>query len=100
MGLLCQPPQKEAPFTVVGDEVQRSTVGGFRLLGRVARSADSPRRRLDQATVPLVDVIRFTGRSQVELLDLARAGVLEEVPGQGTCQFTASSLRAWMTVSA
>ena len=67
---------------------------------RVARSADPPRRRVDQATVPLADVIRFTGRSQIELLDLVRAGVLDEVPGRGTCQLTASSLRAWMTVSA
>ncbi len=50
--------------------------------------------------MPLADVIRFTGRSQIELLDLVRAGVLEEVPGRGTCQLTASSLRAWMTVSA
>ena len=66
---------------------------------RTVRCGDSP-RRLNQATVPLADVIRFTGRSRVELLDLVRAGVLEEVPGRGTCQLTASSLRAWMTVSA
>ena len=66
---------------------------------RTVRCGDSP-RRLNQATVPLADVIRFTGRSQIELLDLVRAGVLDEVPGRGTCQLTASSLRAWMTVSA
>jgi hypothetical protein len=66
---------------------------------RIARSGDSP-RRLKQATVPLADVIRFTGHSRIELLDLVRAGVLEEVPGRGTCQLTASSLRAWMTASA
>ena len=67
---------------------------------RTVRYGDSPKRRLDQATVPLADVIRFTGRSRFELLDLVRAGVLEEVPGRGTCQLTASSLGAWMTVSA
>lgn len=67
---------------------------------RIARSGDSPRKRLEDATVPLADVIRFTGRSRIELLDLVRAGVLEEVPGRGTCQLTATSLRAWMKVSA
>ncbi|MDA8186457.1 MAG: hypothetical protein M0035_18905 [Actinomycetota bacterium] len=50
--------------------------------------------------MPLADVIRFTGRSRIELLDLVRAGVLEEVTGRGVCQLTASSLRTWMTVSA
>ena len=67
---------------------------------RVARGGDPPRRRLEQATVPLGDVVRFTGRSRIELLDLVRAGVLAEVPGRGACEFTASSLRAWMTASA
>jgi hypothetical protein len=57
-------------------------------------------RKRDQATVPLADVIRFTGRSQTELLDLVRAGVLEEVPGRGKCELTAASLRSWMTASA
>ncbi len=65
---------------------------------RIARSGDSPRRRLEETTVPLADVIRFTGRSRVELLDFVRAGILEEVPGRGTCRLTASSLRAWMKV--
>ena len=66
---------------------------------RTVRYGDSP-SRLEQATVPLADVIRFTGRSRIELLDLVRAGVLEEVTGRGVCQLTASSLRTWMTVSA
>ena len=51
-------------------------------------------------TVPLADVIRFSGRSRVELLDLVRAGVLEQVPGRGPCELTSSSLRRWMAVSA
>jgi hypothetical protein len=67
---------------------------------RIARSGDSPRRRLEETTVPLADVIRFTGRSRIELLDLVRAGVLEEVPGRGTCELMASSLRSWVTVGA
>ena len=50
--------------------------------------------------MPLADVIRFTGRSRIGLLDLVSAGVLEEVPGRGTCQLTASCLRAWMAASA
>lgn len=66
---------------------------------RIARVGDAPRGRLRQATVPLADVVRFTGRSRIELLDLVRAGVLAEVHGRGTCDLTASSLRAWMTAS-
>jgi hypothetical protein len=68
---------------------------------RIARSGDSLGRRLEQATVLLADVVRFTGRSRIELLDdLVRAGVLEEVPRRGTCELTVSSLRAWVTASA
>ena len=39
---------------------------------------------------------RFTGHSTRELMDLVRAGVLEQVPGRRACQLTATSLRAWM----
>jgi hypothetical protein len=76
--------------------VTRASVEGY----RIARGGDSPRRRPERAAVPLADVIRFTGHSRIELLDLVRAGVLEEVPGRGTCELTASSLRAWLKVSA
>lgn len=41
---------------------------------RIARIGDSPARKLGQESVPLAEVTRFTGRSWVELLDLARAG--------------------------
>jgi hypothetical protein len=67
---------------------------------RIAHAASSSVRKLDQAAVPLADVIRFTGRSRNELLDLVRAGILEEVPGRGKCEFTTTSLRTWMTASA
>jgi transposase len=67
---------------------------------RIARVGKSSERLCERATVPLADVIRFTGRSRVELLDLVRSGVLKEVPGRGVCELTAASLRAWMTVSA
>jgi hypothetical protein len=61
----------------------------------VERCRDMPRRGLEEVTVPLADVVRFTGRGRIELLDLARAGVLEQVPGRGACELTASSLRSW-----
>lgn len=52
------------------------------------------------AAVPMADVIRWTGRSRTELLDLVHAGVLEQVPGRRSCELTAASLRAWMTSTA
>lgn len=69
---------------------------------RVSRAhSDRPTHmRIDTGTVPLADVIRFTGRSRTELLDLVRAGVLEQVPGRGRCQLTADSLRAWIAAPA
>jgi hypothetical protein len=67
---------------------------------RVAHSTGSSKSRFDQATVPLADVVRFTGRSRTELLDLVRAGVLEQATGRGACELAASSLRHWMAASA
>jgi hypothetical protein len=67
---------------------------------RVAHINGPSKRRVDQATVPLADVVRFTGCSRIELLDLVRAGVLEQVPGRQACELTASSLRHWMAASA
>ena len=64
---------------------------------RTARIGKSPEPTLERATVPLADAVRFTGRSRTDLLDLVRGGVLEEVPGRGTCKLTAASLRTWMT---
>jgi hypothetical protein len=66
---------------------------------RLARLGGLPEKP-QVATVPLADLIQFTGRSRTELLDLVRAGVLEQVPGRGTCQLTATSLRTWMTEGA
>lgn len=63
--------------------------------------ARSSAKALKPESVPLADVIRFTGRGRTELLDLVRAGILEEVPGgRGPCHLTAESLRTWMTASA
>jgi hypothetical protein len=76
--------------------VTRKSVEAF----RVAHTKKPSKRSMDQATIPLADVVRFTGRSRIELLDLVRAGVLEQVPGRQACELTASSLRNWMTASA
>lgn len=48
------------------------------------------------AAVALGDIVRFIERGQVELLDLVRAGVLDEVGGRGPCRLTTASLRTWM----
>ncbi len=64
------------------------------------RCVDSSKRELEQTVLPLAELVRFTGRSRIELLDLVRGGVLDEVPGRGACKLTASSLRSRMTASA
>ena len=46
--------------------------------------------------MPVAEVARFTGHTSAELMDLVRAGVLEQVPGRRACQLTVRSLRAWM----
>ncbi|MHB8593731.1 MAG: hypothetical protein ACYDB3_05270, partial [Acidimicrobiales bacterium] len=61
------------------------------------RQSKTRSRRRAGPAVPLAEVARFTGHSQTALMDLVRAGVLEEVPGHRTRQLTASSLRAWMS---
>jgi hypothetical protein len=66
---------------------------------RAAHTLGPSKSRIEKASVPLADVIRFTGRSRTELLDLLRAGVLEQVPGRQVFQLTASSLRNWMAAS-
>jgi hypothetical protein len=49
--------------------------------------------------VTLAEVIRFTGRSRTNLLDLVHAGVLEQAPGHRACELTAASLQAWVTAT-
>jgi integrase len=48
------------------------------------------------AAVPLAEVARFTGETPRALMDLVRAGVLEQVPGRRAAHLTAPSLRAWI----
>lgn len=79
---------------------------GARFVSRASvAQASALRRAADHGipatpTVPLADVIRFTGRSRTELLDLVSAGVLDQVPGRRRCELTASSLQAWMNGTA
>ena len=46
--------------------------------------------------VALDEVARFTGRSQSDVMDLVRAGVLEQLPGRRACQITAASVQVWL----
>jgi hypothetical protein len=62
----------------------------------IARATPKQRRAQTQPGVPIAEVSRFTGHSARELMDLVRAGVLEQVPGRRACQLTPASLRAWM----
>jgi hypothetical protein len=76
---------------------------GARFVGRssvdrcwIARSSVGRRSGRAPAGVPLAEVVRFTGYSARELMDLVRAGVLEQLPGRSACQLTPPSLRSWM----
>ena len=63
----------------------------------ISRSAVRRRRTTQtEPGVPVAEVARFTGHGVAELMDLVRAGVLEQVPGRSACQLTPTSLRAWM----
>jgi hypothetical protein len=66
---------------------------------RAARSGTPRHEPRDSATVPLAEVIRFTGRSRTELLDLVHAGILEQAAGRGSCRLTATSLQSWVTAA-
>jgi hypothetical protein len=64
------------------------------------RADDSQQKAPEVEAVPLAAVIRFTGRGRVELRDLIRAGVIDEVPGRRRCELTAASLRSSVTAGA
>ena len=55
---------------------------------------------VEGATLPLAAVIRFTGRSRTELMDLVHAGTLEQVPGRQRCELTMASLKLWLASTA
>lgn len=48
------------------------------------------------AAVPVAEVARFTGCSTTQLVDLVKAGVLDQLPGRRKVLLSAASLRAWM----
>jgi hypothetical protein len=62
----------------------------------IARATRKQRRAQTRPGVPISEVTRFTGRSARELMDLVRAGVLEQVPGRRACELTPVSLHSWM----
>jgi hypothetical protein len=63
----------------------------------IARNATRKRRAFEELVgIPIAEVARFTGHSTRELMDLVRAGALEQIPGRRACQLTSDSLRAWM----
>jgi len=62
----------------------------------IIHATPKKRRAQTQPGVPIAEVSRFTGRSTRELVDLVRAGVLEQVPGRRAFQLTPASLAAWM----
>ncbi|MGH2459181.1 MAG: hypothetical protein ACRDIY_09975, partial [Chloroflexota bacterium] len=61
----------------------------------VRQSKTRSRRRAEPA-VPIAEVARFTGESPRALMDLVRAGILEQVPGRRAVQLTAGPLRSLM----
>lgn len=54
----------------------------------------------DRACGPIGDVVRFTGRTRTQLIDLLRAGALDQATGRGRAELAAESLRAWMIAMA
>jgi hypothetical protein len=49
------------------------------------------------ATVPFAEVVRFTGLGRRAVVDLIRAGVLEELPGRRSiCGITTTRLEEWL----
>jgi hypothetical protein len=61
------------------------------------RSATTHRRHEPVATVSFAEVMRVSGLGRRAVVDLVRAGVLEEVAGRhATCEITAASFDAWL----
>ena len=70
------------------EEVRRATLG-------IASAS-----QVEGVTLPLAAVIRFTGRSRAELMDLVHAGTLEQAPGRQRCELTVASLKSWLASTA
>jgi len=82
-----------------------SDTSGARFVTRTSVEAcwiarNEARRRTAQSTamVPFAEVMRFTGLGRRAVVDLVRAGILEELSGRrSTCEITAASLQAWLS---
>ncbi|MHB1986642.1 MAG: hypothetical protein ACYCSF_01455 [Acidimicrobiales bacterium] len=62
----------------------------------LARTEVKRRKAKPVAAVPFAEVLRFTGLGRRAVVDLIRAGILEELPGRRTCEITTTSLEAWL----
>ncbi|MDA8359373.1 MAG: hypothetical protein M0Z95_24420, partial [Actinomycetota bacterium] len=62
----------------------------------LARTEAKRHKARPVAAVPFAEVLRFTGLGRRAVVDLIRAGVLEELPGRRTCEITTTSLEAWL----
>ena len=63
----------------------------------LARNEAKRRKARPVATVPFAEVVRFTGLGRRAVVDLVRAGVLEELPGRRSmCEITTTSLEAFL----
>lgn len=77
--------------------VTRTSVQGCWLVRNEAKR----RKAQPVAIVPFSEVVRFTGLGRRAVVDLIRAGALEEVPGRrSTCDITIASLEAWSATTA
>jgi integrase len=60
----------------------------------IARNETNDRKAVP--TVPFADVVRFTGLGRRAVIDLIRAGILQEDPGRrGSCAVTTRSFENW-----
>jgi hypothetical protein len=62
----------------------------------LARTEAKRRKAQPVAAVPFAEVLRFTGLGRRAVVDLIRAGALEELPGRRTCDITTTSLEVWL----
>ncbi len=72
---------------ITRDSVERCWVG---------RATPRQRRARTLPGIPIAEVSRFTGHTTSDLMDLVRAGAIEQVPGRRACQLTPASLSAWL----
>jgi hypothetical protein len=64
----------------------------------LTRNRRTRRKPKPASTVAFADVMVATGLGRRAVVDLVRAGVLEEVGGRrSTCEITRASLEAWMS---